>query len=247
MPRTNEEQRLPRTLEELTAYLAAWGVDYRVLVANDGSTDRTATLTERRPRCSTLSLPENAGKGRAVRTAMLQATGRVLAFTDADLPFELRGLREGYQAICRGECEVVFGARDLPGSRLETPRSLSRRIATPFFQQLVKHLLRLEVTDPQCGLKLFCREAAVEIFSRATIDGFAFDTEVAAIVSALRLAQRRIPVTLVNDYSSSLSVSSSALPMLWDVVKLAFRQRSGRWRFRRQIPVDNLDLNRRAA
>ena len=34
------------------------------------------------------------------------------------------------------------------------------------------------MTDTQCGLKLFSRHAALEIFARATIDGFSFDAEV---------------------------------------------------------------------
>ena len=96
IPAYNEEKRLPWTLAQLTAFLNDWGVDYRVLVADDGSTDRTAALTrDLGPRCSTLRLAPQGGKGRAVRTAMLRATGRVLAFTDADLPFQLTALRAG--------------------------------------------------------------------------------------------------------------------------------------------------------
>src|SRR5690242_21829014 len=44
------------------------------------------------PRFSTVRLPQNTGKGCAIRTAMLAATGQVIAFTDADLPFRLVGL-----------------------------------------------------------------------------------------------------------------------------------------------------------
>ena len=80
IPAYNEEKRLPWTLAQLTAFLDDWGVDYRVLVADDGSTDRTAALTHKLgPRCSTLRIMPQGGKGRAVRTAMLRATGRVLA------------------------------------------------------------------------------------------------------------------------------------------------------------------------
>lgn len=226
IPAFNEAQRLPRTLDQLTAYLAAWGVDYRVLVADDGSTDSTAAATEdHQPLCSTICLARNAGKGRAVRTAVLQATGRVVAFTDADLPFDLAALRAGYEAIGRGECDVVFGARNLAGSTHVARRRLSRRIATTVFHQLVQRLVPLPVTDTQCGLKLFARQAGLEIFARATIDGFAFDTEVVALAQHLGLAFQQIPVKLVNEYSSSLSVTRSALPMLGDVLRLSLRLR----------------------
>ena len=53
IPAYNEENRLPWTLAQLGAWLNAWGVDYRVMVADDGSTDRTASLArELGPRSS---------------------------------------------------------------------------------------------------------------------------------------------------------------------------------------------------
>jgi dolichyl-phosphate beta-glucosyltransferase len=239
IPAFNEEQRLPRTLDALTAYLAAWGVDYRVVVADDGSGDATATITEGRPRCSTIRLARNCGKGCAVRTAMLAATGRVLAFTDADLPFDLAALRAGYETISEDQYEAVFGARNLAGSANVAPRRLLRRIATSVFHGVVYCLVPLPVADTQCGLKLFARHAALQIFSRATIDGFAFDTEVVALVQHLGFKFRQIPVKLINEYSSSLSVTRSALPMLRDVLGLSLRQRFGPGWYEPQIVYES--------
>ncbi len=224
IPAFNEADRLPATLDKLTTYLLGWGIDYRVLVADDGSGDATSQCTVGRPHCSTIRLPQNRGKGCAVRTAMFHATGRVVAFTDADLPFDLSALRSGYQTITRGQCEVVFGTRHLAEAH-HAPRRLSRRIASRVFRGVVQRLVPLPVPDTQCGLKLFSRHAALDIFSRATIDGFAFDTEIVALVRHLGLAFRQVAVVLVHEYSSSLSVTRSALPMLWDVLKLAFRLR----------------------
>ena len=161
IPAYNEEDRLPWTLAELRRFLDASGIDYRVLVADDGSTDRTATLAERMgPRFSTVSLPQNRGKGAAVRNAMLRATGKVLAFTDADLPFELESLRQAYDLVRNAQCEVVFGARDLAQSTHRAKRKLSRTLATWLFREVVKRLVSHEVTDTQCGLKAFSLRAA---------------------------------------------------------------------------------------
>jgi dolichyl-phosphate beta-glucosyltransferase len=229
IPAYNEEKRLPWTLAQLTVFLNEWGVDYRLLVADDGSTDRTAALTrDLGPRCSTLRLTPQGGKGRAVRTAMLRATGRVLCFTDADLPFRLTALQQGCEWIRHGRCEVVFGARDIEGSENLAPRRLLRRLATFAFREVVRRLVSHEVTDTQCGLKLFSRRAALEIFSRATIDGFAFDAEVVLLTHRLGLPFRRVPVTLVNEFSSTLSLRRNALPMLLDVARLRWRERKGR-------------------
>jgi len=238
IPAYNEEKRLPWTLKQIVSFMDQWGVDYRLLVADDGSSDGTAALAEKfSPRCSTLRLTPQGGKGRAIRAGMLHATGRVLCFTDADLPFQLSAIKEGYRLITKGECEVVFGARDLPGAAHLAPRRLTRRLATFAFREIVRRLISREVTDTQCGLKLFSRRAAWEIFSRATIDGFAFDAEVVLLTHRLGLSFRRIPVTLVNELSSSLSVWRSALPMLCDVLRLWLRDR-----LRRTVPEPQVVL-----
>lgn len=224
IPAYNEENRLPWTLEHLTSYLSDWGIDYRVLVADDGSTDGTAELAQKfGPRCSTLRLLRQGGKGRAVRTAMLRATGRIIAFTDADLPFDLSALKKGFDLIQTGLCQVAFGARDLAESTTKVKRHFTRTLATCLFRGIVKALISTPVNDTQCGLKIFERRAALEIFSRATIDGFAFDAEVVHLTQRLGFRFECIPVTLINDYSSTLSLRRHTLPMLAEIVRFSLR------------------------
>jgi dolichyl-phosphate beta-glucosyltransferase len=228
IPAYNEEKRLPWTLEQLTDYLSTWGIDYRVLVADDGSADSTASLSKKfGPRCSTMSMARQGGKGRAVRCAMIRATGRIVAFTDADLPFDLGALRRGYEMLDRGACRVVFGARDLAESSSQVKRHLMRTLATHIFRGIVKILISSPVADTQCGLKLFERRAALEIFSRTRIDGFAFDAEVVQLTHRLGFAFERIPVTLINDYDTTISLRRNALPMLADVFGLWWRTHLG--------------------
>jgi dolichyl-phosphate beta-glucosyltransferase len=229
VPAYNEENRLPATLDGLRSYLDPWGVDYRVLVVDDGSQDATARLTKGRgPRFATIS-QANAGKGAAVRNGMMRATGRVVAFTDADLPYDLDGLRVAYDAICGERCEVVFGARDLQESAVRAPRKIMRTLATWVFRSIVVQLISRQVTDTQCGLKVFSRRAALEIFSRTTIDGFAFDAEVVFLTHRLSLPFRRIPVTLINEYGSTISLTRHALPMLKDVFALRIHALRGEY------------------
>jgi dolichyl-phosphate beta-glucosyltransferase len=226
IPAYNEENRLPWTLNEIAVYLDNWGVDYHIMVADDCSRDMTPRLTDHfGPRFSTHSLAVHRGKGAAVRAAMLRATGRVVAFTDADLPYQLSALRTGYEVIASGFCEVVFGARDLAQSGNHAQRRLSRTMATLVFRQVVCRLISGDVTDTQCGLKLFSHRAARAIFARTQIDGFAFDAEVVFLCQRLGLSYSRMAVDLVNEYASTLSLRRDTLPMLWDIVKLWLRSR----------------------
>ena len=97
---------------------------------------------------------------------------------------------------------------------MHAPRRLSRRLATATFSRVVSTLISRKVTDTQCGLKVFGRRAAVDIFSRTTIDGFAFDAEVVYLARRMGIPFERMPVTLINEYSSTLSLTRHALPML---------------------------------
>jgi dolichyl-phosphate beta-glucosyltransferase len=233
VPAFNEQQRLPSTLDGLTAYLDAWRIDYRVLVVDDGSSDGTAQLTSRYgSRFSTIS-QVNSGKGAAVRNGVLRATGRVVAFTDADLPYHLDSLRAAYCLIAAEQCDVVFGARDLKDSTVLVPRRFFRTQAHRIFSSIMWLLVSREVSDTQCGLKIFSRRAAVEIFSRTTINGFAFDAEVVFLTDRLALPFRRIPVTLINEYASTISLTRHALPMVLDVVKLRWKAFWGDYRLDR--------------
>jgi dolichyl-phosphate beta-glucosyltransferase len=230
LPAHNEEERLPGTLRALCAFMDRTSVDYRVLVVDDGSSDGTALCGEGvHGRISTLRQPQQRGKGAAVRAGMLHAAGRVLSFTDADLPFDLTALLQGYELIRRGDCDVVYGARNVAGAACHARRRFLRTIASTVFREIVRLLISPDVPDTQCGLKLFRREAAREIFSRATVDGFAFDAEVVLLSRRLRLPFQRVPVTLLNEYASSLSLFRHALPMLADVFRVRTRDWRGRY------------------
>ncbi|HEY4262376.1 MAG TPA: glycosyltransferase, partial [Schlesneria sp.] len=112
IPAYNEESRLPKTLTDAAAYLDQWGINYRVIVVDDGSKDNTAKLAAGYGnRFSTIRQP-NGGKGSAVQNGLLAATGRVVAFTDADLPYDLAALKTAYEIVSNGEADAVFGSRD---------------------------------------------------------------------------------------------------------------------------------------
>ena len=218
IPAYNEESRLPKTLADAKAYLENWGINYRVLVVDDGSRDATATIASSfGRRFSTIRQP-NGGKGSAVRNGMLSATGRVVGFTDADLPYDLDALKLAYQTIAAGKRDVVFGSRTVEGAKSNVERQWMRTLASFVFRSFMAFLVSRQVTDTQCGLKIFSRRAARKIFSRATVKGFAFDAEVVYLTHLLNLSFEKVPVTLVNDYSTTISLTRNAIPMLMDVV-----------------------------
>jgi dolichyl-phosphate beta-glucosyltransferase len=235
IPAHNEASRLPGTLDALAEFLDRWGVDFRVLVVDDGSTDTTARLTAGRgPRFSTHSLPQNRGKGAAVRAGMLLAHSRLVAFMDADLPYALDCLRQAYALLQTGGPDVVLGARNMPDSGVHVRRPWLRRVATVVFRALTHRLISSQVSDTQTGFKMFRYSASQQTFSRTTLDGFAFDVEVIFLMHRLGLTFAQVPVDMINDKASTLSLRRHALPMLLDVFRVYLRAHLG-W-YDRQVP-----------
>jgi dolichyl-phosphate beta-glucosyltransferase len=227
IPAYNEESRLPKTLSDAKSQLDSWGINYRVLVVDDGSRDATSTIANDYGRRFSTIRQENGGKGSAVRNGMLAATGRIVAFTDADLPYDLAALKVAYELIDANKRDVVFGSRTVAGAASHVERRFMRTVASTVFRTMMRALVSSKVTDTQCGLKIFSQHAGRRIFSRTTINGFAFDAEVVYLTHLLNLSFETIPVTLVNDYSTTISLTRNALPMLLDVVSVRLRSLRG--------------------
>ena len=142
IPAYNEESRLPKTLSDAKAYLDAWGINYRVLVVDDGSRDGTSKIASAFGRRFSTIRQENGGKGSAVRNGILAARGRVIGFTDADLPYDLDALKSAYATIDSGKREVVFGSRTAEGSSSQVERQWMRTVASFVFDSSVKSVVR---------------------------------------------------------------------------------------------------------
>ncbi|HEX9441526.1 MAG TPA: glycosyltransferase [Roseiflexaceae bacterium] len=88
VPAYNEERRLPDTLAQILIYLDRQPYRFELIVADDGSADRTAALVEelaaRRADVRLLRL-DHRGKGFAVRAGTLAAHGEYVLLCDADL------------------------------------------------------------------------------------------------------------------------------------------------------------------
>jgi dolichyl-phosphate beta-glucosyltransferase len=79
--------------------------------------------------------------------------------------------------------------------------------------------------DTQCGFKLYRRDVGRELFSRLTVDGFAFDVEVLYLAHRLGYEVAEVAVTWHNDERSSVNPWLDPAKMLVDIVKIRRRHR----------------------
>ncbi len=187
-----------------------------------------ASLHLRKPTGRVLRHPENLGKGAAVRRGVLEAEGRWVLITDADLSTPIEEHAKLAEAARDEDLDVAFGSRGLRGSQVEIEQSALRRLMGRTFNRILRSITGLRYYDTQCGFKLVDRQRTRPLFERMVVDHFAFDVELLFLCDRFGLRVKEVPVIWRDSGRSSVSVLGSPPRMFFDVLKV-------RWRFRRGL------------
>lgn len=214
VPAKDEESRIGATVARLHDELA--DLEPEVLVVDDGSSDATASVAEAAG-ARVVRHQLNRGKGAAVRTGMLTASGRTIVFLDADLAYPPAQARVLLAAVEDG-WDVAVGNRFDPASVI-AGRTAVRYVFGRLFNVVTAAVLLGQYRDTQCGCKAFRSDVARSLFSRTRLDGFAIDVEVLHIVERDRLSLVEVPVTLAEVQGSTVGARSS-LRALRDLLRV---------------------------
>ncbi len=226
IPCYNEEQRLPRTLEQVERYLDGRHASYELILVDDGSVDGTRRVmdaaAERNRSVRLEALPHNRGKGRALAVGVDSARGRQILLTDADLSTPIEEL-DKLQAALRNGAGIAIASRALRGSRVEVSQPLYRVIMGKAFNLIVQAVLLPGIWDTQCGFKLFRGDVAHLVFAGLVTDGFGFDPEVLYRARRQGVKIVEVPVVWRNSAPTKVSALRSSLDMLKHVLWIRFR------------------------
>ena len=231
IPAYNEEGRLVASLQSILSYLDTAGVDAEVLVVDDGSKDRTAMLAAKAlegRRGQVIRNGENRGKGFSVRHGVLEARGRFVLLTDADLSTPIAEQAKLAAVIRDRDLDVAIGSRGLPDSDVQVRQGWLRQTMGRIFNTFIRAATGLPFRDTQCGFKLMDRERVKPIFEKMIIDRFAFDVELLFLCARFGLSVAEVPVTWRNADGSKVSLLGDPAKMIVDVCRI-------RWRFRRGL------------
>ncbi len=235
IPAYNEEKRLPGTLLRIRDYFAAApvaGEGIEVIVVDDGSIDGTAGVVKEwirgMPCLRLLSNEANRGKGYSVRHGMLEARGRLVLFTDADLSSPIEESAKLLAAIEAGN-EVAIGSRAIDRSLIKVHQSRFREIAGMIFNGLVKLFTGLPFHDTQCGFKAFVREPSRIIFEQQRVERFGFDPEILFLAQRHGLRSVEVPVRWAHDPATRVRVLRDSLQMFGDLVFIRWNWLMGRY------------------
>lgn len=241
IPAFNEGERLSDSLRTIRDYLTRAGIDYELLVVDDGSTDSSAALLTKlgagEPRLRVLPHRVNHGKGHAVRSGIAAARGKYVMFIDADLtiPIEItadmvRALNEGY--------DMAIASRWHPASAYALRPPFYRRVMGRVFRWLVRALIVSDVRDTQCGCKAYRRAVARDLYGRQRIDHFSFDAEVIFLASRAGYRIKEVPAILRHHDTSSVRPLHDMPVMLRDLVRIRLNAARGRYRRPREDWLD---------
>ena len=223
IPAFNEEHRLAKTLEQVIAFLQQQRWKAEVIVVNDGSTDATPDIVRRFARTHAniklVENPGNRGKGFSVRNGMLNASGDVLLFTDADLSAPISEAPKLVSALQRG-ADVAIGSRWLDPSLQTQRQSLLRQVLGRVYNVLMRGILGMKFRDTQCGFKAFTRVAARMVFPAQTIEGWGFDPEVLYLAKRSGLTVEEVPVRWGHDQGTRIHPFRDGYQMLLDMVSI---------------------------
>lgn len=232
LPAYNEEDFIEDSLDTIETIIKGKNLPYEIVVVDDGSFDETLAKVTRYAKknghVKVISYAKNIGKGHAVKTGFMQATGDVVVFADSDMEINLETISKYLEALEHGD--IVIASKRHSDSHVEVP--LSRKILSLSFNSLARLLTGVPLNDTQSGLKAMKKNAFVDIFPRLAVKRFAFDVELLAVAHLYDLKVVEMPVSIKLD--ASFKIKQMWL-MFIDLLGIAYRLRITHWYQRKKI------------
>jgi dolichyl-phosphate beta-glucosyltransferase len=232
IPAYNEGLRLGATLEKVLAYVRAQRWDVEVIVVNDGSRDNTADIVRqyaaKDKALRLLENPGNRGKGYSVRNGMLNAQGRILLFSDADLSSPIEEAPKLFQALEAG-ADIAIGSRWLRAETQTQRQPLHRQVFGRIFNLLLRLTLGLKFKDTQCGFKAFKAPVAKTIFPLQRIERWGFDPEILFLARKFGFKVREIPVAWGHSGATRINPLVDGFRMFQEMLHIRWYDLTGKY------------------
>jgi len=225
LPARDESAGIRQVLEQADRVLAKLGISFELIVVDDGSRDGTSDQVRRAAvRAGRLKLVRHQrpiGYGAALRSGLLVACGRFVAFTDADGQFDLRDLARLRAAAERADVAC--------GRRIDRQDAAHRLLFSWCYNTLIRFLLGIGVRDCDCALKLFRRELLDLLLPRT--DGYLANAEMLyrakrAGLSVVEVGVRHLARRYGDSKVTLLDVPRTLLrllPFLWQLRRSPLR------------------------
>lgn len=233
IPAFEEEDRLGDSVRTILEYIRTSRLSAELIIVDDGSNDRTSEVG--REACAefpdissqVIRYESNRGKGYAVKTGLLAASGDVALFSDADLSTPISELPKLVEPIRNGEYDVTFGSRALDRSLIGTHQPWRREQGGKVFNLIVRTLTGLPFWDTQCGFKAFEMNKFRPLLEKMRIDRFGFDVEFLFVAKLRGLRLKEIAVRWDHDERTKVNVLRDSRRMFNEVREIRRNAKKG--------------------
>jgi len=189
LPAYNEEANVERAVEQVSAVARQLGMDYEIILVNDGSKDRTGEIgheLERRvPNFRLVEHYPNRGYGGALKAGFAAATKELVAFVPADNQFDFHEVNRLLEGLARADI--------VSGYRAQRQDHFVRKLNALGWNTVVRVLFGSLCHDIDCGFKVFRREILDHV--NLASNGAMVDTELLAGAKARGYRIAEVPVT----------------------------------------------------
>jgi dolichol-phosphate mannosyltransferase len=155
VPLYNEEANLPILQEELRVALS--GLDYEVILVDDGSIDRTVERIETAPNIRLIRFEKNSGQSAAIYAGLTAARGATVVIIDGDLQNDPADIPKLLAEISRGADLVC-------GYRIKRRDTVTKRLTSRIANAVRSRYTKDGVRDTGCTLKAMRRECISALF-----------------------------------------------------------------------------------
>ncbi len=226
IPVLNEERALPDSVARLHGFMSREmaGYDWRIVIADNGSTDSTPRVIERLerefPRTAGERL-ERRGRGRALHHAWSSSGADMVGYMDVDLSTDLAALPVLARAVGEEGYDLAIASRLRPGA-VVVDRPLKREIISRCYSLLFRSMFFTSFADAQCGFKVVSRRVVQEVLPLVEDLGWFFDSELLILADKNGYRIKECPVTWTDDPDTRVKIIGTALGDLRGLLRLRF-------------------------
>jgi glycosyltransferase involved in cell wall biosynthesis len=227
IPIHNEEGILVSAVHDLLARLPALESSYELILAENGSNDRTieiaAELAKKHPEVSTFSADE-PDYGLALRQGIDRALGTFVMCDEVDI-CDVEFYQRALALLEPGEADLVVGSKAMKGA--DDRRPIGRRAATFVINQMLRIVLDFKGTDTH-GLKAFRRDKLLSYAQKCVVNRDLFASEFVIRAGRGDVKVVEIPVNIIEKRPPSIDLTRRVPQVLKGLARLFVAVRLGR-------------------
>ncbi|MGN0437313.1 MAG: glycosyltransferase family 2 protein [Lachnospiraceae bacterium] len=188
MPCLNEEKTIAYCIDEASSFLLKTGISGEILVADNGSCDKSVTIA--RKKGARVILVQQKGYGATLRKGIAAAKGRYVIFADCDMSYNFFDCYQIYQRLIQGNALVVGNRFNRYMEKGAMPFS-HQYIGVPLLSFIGRKKYGVNIKDFHCGLRGLDKNMMQYVSLQTT--GMEFATELIAV-----FAKAKLPICQVN-------------------------------------------------